>query len=84
MAGINDGVAGTLGGGVMGGSLGWTVDGGIGDGLATPRGSGCIGGVTGRSLNGKMDGGARGLQSLATTVSSLSSLLDRMWDRLLL
>jgi hypothetical protein len=80
MAGINDGVAGTLGGEVVGGSLGWTVDEGIGDGLAIRCGSGHIDGVTGRSLSGKMGGGALGLQLLATTVSSSSLSLDRMWS----
>ncbi len=78
LARINDGVASTLGGGVVGGSLGWTVDGGIGGGLATRRGSGCVGGFTDRSLNGRMGGGACGLQLLATTVSSLLSSSDRM------
>ncbi len=77
LAGINDGVAGTLGGGMVGGSLGWTVDGGIGDGLASRCGAGRVGGVTGRSLDGRMGGGAHGLQLLATTVSSSLSSSDR-------
>jgi hypothetical protein len=79
MAGINAGVAGTLGGGV------WTVEGEIGGGgLANRRGAWRIGGFTGRILDGRMVGGALGLQLLATTVSSLSSLSYRMWDGLLL
>jgi hypothetical protein len=84
MARINNGVEGTLGGGVVGRSLGWTVDGGIGGGLAIQRGAGRVGGVTGRFLDGKMGGGALGLQLLAITVSSLSSSSDRMWNGLLL
>jgi hypothetical protein len=81
---INAWVAGTLSGGVVGRSLGWTVEERIGGGLASQRGSWRIVGVTGRTLDGRMGGGALEMQLLATTVSSLSSSLDRMWSGLLL
>ncbi len=56
----------------------------IGGGLASPRIAWRIGGFTGGILDGRMVGGALGLQFLATAVSSLSSLLERMWNGLLL
>jgi hypothetical protein len=84
MAGINAGVAGTLGGGVVGKSLGWAVEGEIGGGLANWHGAWRTGGFTGRILDGRMVGGALGLQLLATTVSSSSSLSYRMWSGFLL
>jgi hypothetical protein len=84
MAGINAGVASTLGGGVVCRSLGWTVERGMGGGLASWRGAWHVIGVTGRTLDGRIDGGALGLQLLATTVSLLLSSLDRMWNGLLL
>ena len=65
------GLADTLGGGVAGGLLccRWNL-------------SCCIvlvlGWLAGRSLVGSLGGGMRGLQLLATTVSSLSSSLERM------
>jgi hypothetical protein len=72
-------------GGVRGRCLGWTVGGGIGGEPANWRGAWRIGGFTGWILDGRMVGGALGLQLLATTVSSLlSSLLERMWNGLLL
>jgi hypothetical protein len=84
MAGITACVACTLGGGVVVRHLGWTVEGGIGGGLASRRGVRSIGGFTGGILDGRMVGGTLGLQLLATTVSSLLSLLERMWNGLLL
>ncbi len=55
----------------LGGTVGW-------------RGAWCIGGFTGGILAGVMVGGALGLQLLATTVSSLSSSSERIWNGLLL
>jgi hypothetical protein len=79
MAAINAGVASTLGGGVVGRSLGWTVEGGFGGGLASWSVSWSVCGVDVRTLDGRMGGGALGLQFLATTVSSSSSSSNRMW-----
>ena len=81
---MNAWVACTLGGGVVGRRFGWTVGGGIVGGLTSQRGNWCVGGFTGGILDGRMVGGALGLQLLATTVSSLSSLSERMWYGLLL
>ncbi len=84
MDGINAWVACTLGGGVVGRHLGLTVAQGIDGGLVSPHGTWCIGGFTGETLDCRMVGGALGLQLLAATVSPSLSLLDRMWNRLLL
>jgi hypothetical protein len=78
MAGLNAQVACTLVGGLVGRRLGWTVVVGIGGGFAIWRSAWCIGGFTGGILDRGMVGGALGLQLLATTVSSLSSLSDMM------
>jgi hypothetical protein len=84
MAGIIAWVACTLGGGVVGRCLGWTVGGGIGGGLTSWSGTWRVERFTGRILDGRMAGGSLGLQFLATTVSSSSLLLERMWNGLLL
>jgi hypothetical protein len=81
---MNTRVAFTLGGGVVGRHLGGTVGEGIGGGIVSWNGSWCIGGFTGGILDGRMDGGALGMKLLVTTVSSLSSLSERMWNGLLL
>ena len=78
MAGINARVACTLGGGVVGRSVGGIEGGGIGGGLVSQRGTWRIGGFTGGALDGETVGGALGLQWLAITVSSSSSSLVRM------
>ncbi len=79
MAGINAWVACTLGGGVVGRQAHcMTEGGGIGGGLISQCGAWRVGGFTGGTLDGEMVGGALGLQLLAITVSSSSSLLVRM------
>jgi hypothetical protein len=78
LAGIKAQVACTLGGGVVGRRIGGAEGGGIGGGLISWRGGWRVGGFTGGALDGEMVGGALGLQLLAITVSSLSSLLVRM------
>jgi hypothetical protein len=84
MAGINVWVACTLSGGVVDMCLGWTVGGGIGVGIISWHDTSCVGGFNGGILDGMMVGGALGLLLLATTVSSSSSLLERMWNVFLL
>jgi hypothetical protein len=84
MAEINVRVACTLSGGVLGRCLGGTVGGGIGVEIISWRSAWRVGGFTDVILDGMMIGGARGLQLLVTTVSSLSSLSERMWNGLLL
>ncbi len=84
MAGINVWVACTLSGGVVGRHLGGTVGGEIGVGIVSWHGAWRVGGFTGGILDGMMVGGALGLQFLATTVSSLSSSFERIWNGLLL
>ncbi len=69
---------------MVGRCLHWTVGGGIGGGLASPRGAWQVGGFTGGILDGRVVGGALGLKFLATTVSSLLSSLERMWNGLML
>jgi hypothetical protein len=83
MVGLTVQVACTLSGGVVGRCHGGTVGGGIGVGILSWRSAWRIGGFTGGILAGMMVGGALGLQFLATTVSSLLSLSERM-GRLLL
>jgi hypothetical protein len=85
-----DGLASTLGGGEAGGLLGWRVGGGLLGWLASWRVGQFIGGLTSwrvgrvlgwlvrRSLVGRFGGGSRGLQLLATTVSSSSSSSERI------
>ncbi len=84
MAWTIDGIASTLGGGVMGGLPAWKVGG---------RLVGCfvgwhigwhIGGSPCMSLVGRLGGGICGVQLLATTVSTSSSSSARMWNGLLL
>jgi hypothetical protein len=84
MAGINVWVACTLSGGVLGSRLGGTEGGGIGGGLVSRRGAWRACGFTGGILDGEMVLRAPGLQLLATTVSSSSSSLVRMWSGLLM
>ena len=78
MAGINAWVACTLGGGVVGRHIGGAEGGGIYGGLVSCHGAWRVGGFTGEALDGETVGGALGLQLLAITVSSLSSLSERM------
>jgi hypothetical protein len=84
MVGLTVWVVYTLRGGVVGRRLGGTVGGGIGVVIVGRHGAWRVGGFTGGILAGMMVGGALGLQLLATTVSSLSSLLERMWNGLIL
>jgi len=81
-----DGLTSTLGGGEAGGLLVWRVDGGLLGWLTSWRVGRVVGWLTSwrvgrflgwlasRSLLGRVGGGSRGLQMLATTVSSSSSL----------
>jgi hypothetical protein len=78
MAGINARVAFTFGGGVVDGHVGGIEGGGIGGRLISQRGAWHVGGFTGGALDGETVGGALGLQLLAITVLSSSSLLVRM------
>ena len=85
-----DGLTSTLGGGEAGGLLGWRVDGGLLGWLTSWRVGRVVGWLTSwrvgrflgwlasRSLLGRVGGGSRGLQLLATTVSSSSSSSERM------
>jgi hypothetical protein len=85
-----DGLTSTLGGGDAGGLLGWRVDGGLLGWLTSWRVGRVVGWLTcwrirrvlgwlaSRSLLGRVGGGSRGLQLLATTVSSESSSSERM------
>ncbi len=85
-----DGLASTLGGGEAGGLLGWRVGGGLLGWLPSWHVGRFIGGLTSwcvgrflglhvrRSLVGRFGGGSRGLQLLATTVSSSSSSSERI------
>ena len=85
------GLTSTLGGGDAGGLLGWRVDGGPLLGwviswrvgrfvgwLTSWRIGRFLGWLASRSLLGRVGGGSRGLQSLATTVSSSLSSSERM------
>jgi hypothetical protein len=84
MVGLTVWVACTLSGGVVGRCLGGTEGRGIDVEIVSWRSTWHVSGFTGGILAGMMVGGALGLQLLATTVSSLLSLLERMWNRLLL
>jgi hypothetical protein len=84
MAGIKAWVACTLVGGVVGRPVGGVAGGGITGGLVSRCGAWRIGGFTGGALDGENVGGELGLQLLVTIVSSSSSLLERMWNGLLL
>jgi hypothetical protein len=84
MAWAIDGIASTLGGGVMGGLLTWKVGGRLVGCFVGWRIGQRIGGFPCRSLVGRLGGVIRGVQLLATTVSTSSSLLARMWNGLLL
>jgi hypothetical protein len=84
MVGINARVACTHGGGVLGRRLGGTVGGGIGGSLISWCGAWCVGVFNTGILDGRMVRGVLGLQLLATTVTSLLSLSERMWNGLLL
>ena len=84
------GLTSTLGGGDAGGLLGWQVDGGllgwltswrigrVVGWLASWRVGRFLGWLARRSLLGRVGGGSRGLQLLATTVSSSSSSSESM------
>jgi len=84
------GLTSTLGGGDAGGLLGWRVDGGLLGWLTSWHVGRYVGWLThwrvgrflgwlaSRSLLGRVGGGSRGLQLLATTVSSSSSSSERM------
>jgi hypothetical protein len=84
MAGMIDGMASTLGGGVVRGLLDWRVDGGFVDWFASWRVHWHSGGFPSKSLVGRLCGGTRRLQLLATTVSSSLLSLARIWNGLLL
>jgi hypothetical protein len=85
-----EGLASTLGGGEAGWLLGWQVDGGLIGWLASWRVGRFVGWLKSwrvrrflgwlacRSLVDRVGGGSRGLQLLATTVSSSSSSSERM------
>jgi hypothetical protein len=74
------GSSNTLGGGVLNGVLGWTLVGWLAIWIAGRRA--CR--TAGRSIGCRLGSGLRGLQILATTVSSLSLSLVRRWNGLLL
>ncbi len=92
VARMNNGLAGTVGSGMLGWLVvglsagwlasgcggGWTVIGWSAGQGPRWRGAGCTGGFTGRPPVGRLGNRACGLQLLTTTVSSLSSLLVRM------
>jgi hypothetical protein len=73
MARMIDGLASALGGGMVSGLLDWRVGGGFVGWFAIWRVRRRAGGFPGRSLVGRLGGGTRGLQLLATTVTSLLS-----------
>ena len=80
-----DGMVSTLGDGASGGQLNWRVDGGFVGWFATWRVHGRAGGILGLSLGGRLCGSRRGLQLLATAVSSSSSSSEaRIWNGSLL
>ncbi len=64
--------------GVVGRRIGGAEGEGIGSGLVSRHGAWRIGGFTSGALDGDTVGGALGLQLLAITVSSSSSLSERM------
>jgi hypothetical protein len=72
------GLANTLVGGEAGGLLVWRVAGGLLGWLTSWRIGRFLGWLARRSLVGRKGGGSRGLQLLATTVSSSSSSSERM------
>jgi hypothetical protein len=84
MAWTIDGIASTLGGGVMDGLPTWKVGGRLVGCFVGWRIGRCIDGFLCRSLVGRLGGGIRGVQLLAITVSTLSSSSARMWNGLLL
>jgi hypothetical protein len=84
MAWMIDGIASTLGSGVMGGLPAWRVGGRLVGWFIGWRIGRLIGGFLCRSLVGRLGGGIRRVQLLATTVSSSSSSLARMWNGSLL
>jgi len=72
------GLVNTLVGGEAGGLLVWRVAGGLLGWLTSWRIGRFLGWLARRSLVGRVGGGSRGLQLLATTVSSSSSSSERM------
>ena len=78
VASIVAGLVNTLVGGEAGGLLVWRVAGGLLGWLTSWRIGRFLGWLARRSLVGRVGGGTCGLQLLATTVSSSSSLLERM------
>ena len=81
MAWMRDGLASTLSGAVVGGLIGWQVD-GLLVGWSTRLAHWMV--CWWATLSGKKGGGLPGLQFLATTVASSSSSLARMLKELLL
>jgi hypothetical protein len=84
MAGMIDGLASALGGGVVRGLLDWRIGGGFVGWFAIWRVHRRAGGFPGRSLVGRLGGRTRGLQLLATTVTSSLLSAARIWNGLLL
>jgi hypothetical protein len=70
----------TLGGGVLNRVLGWTLVGWLASWISVWRA--CM--TAGRLIGCRLGRGLRGLQLLATTVSSSSSSLARRWNESLL
>ena len=82
---MHDGLVSTLGDGASGRQLNWRFDGGFVGWFATQRGRGRAVGILRLLLGGWLGGIRRGLQLLATTVSSSSSSsVVRIWNGLLL
>jgi hypothetical protein len=80
LASIVAGLVNTLVGGEAGGLLAWRVAGGLLGWLTSWRIGRFLGWLACRSLVGRVGGGSRGLQLLATTVSSTSSSSERIED----
>jgi hypothetical protein len=79
-----DEIPSTLSGGVMGGLPAWKVGVRLVEWFVGWHIGWRIGGLPCRSLVGRLGGGIGGVQLLATTVSTSSSSLARMWNGLLL
>ncbi len=84
MAGMIDGLASALGGGVVRGLLERRVGGGFVGWFASWRVRRRAGGFPGRLLDSRLGGGTCGLQLLATTVTSSLLAAARIWNGLLL
>ena len=82
---MHDGLVSTLGDWALGRQLNWRFDGGFVGWFATRLGRRRAVGILRLLLGGWLGGIRRGLQLLATTVSSSSSsLVARIWNGLLL